>query len=284
MVMAEKSQLAVYFHLHLVSDATGETLNAVAKATCAQFEGAKPIEHVYALVRSPRQLERALKEIENAPGIVLCTMMNDDLRRLLEDRCHELNMPCLSVLDPVLNTLGNYLGTELSHKAGGQHALNAEYFEKIDALSFTMAHDDGQSTQDLNDADIVLVGVSRTSKTPTCIYLANRGLKTANVPVVRDVPLPPELGALRHPLVIGLTISTHRLLQIRRQRLLAMKVKEETTYIDKIEVQKEIVFARKVFDNHGWPILDVSRRSIEETAAAIMNLLSEHEQAEEPTS
>lgn len=279
--MAVKSRLATYFHLHLVSDATGETLNAVAKATCAQFEAVRSIEHVYALVRSPRQLERVLKDIEGAPGIVLCTMMNNNLRAILEERCQQLAIPCLSVLDPVLGILGNYLGTELSHKAGGQHVLNAEYFKKIDALNFTMAHDDGQNAHELNDADIVLLGVSRTSKTPTCIYLANRGLRAANIPIVKGVPLPSELDELKNPLVIGLTISTHRLVQIRRQRLISMKVKEETSYVDQVEVQKEIILARRIFDKHNWPALDVSRRSIEETAAAIMNLFSEREQSKE---
>ncbi len=279
--MAAKSRPATYFHLHLVSDATGETLTAVAKATCAQFEAMKPIEHVYALVRSPRQLERVLKDIEAAPGLILCTMMNDDLRAVLEEHCKQLGMPCLSVLDPVLGVLGNYLGTELSHKSGGQHALNAEYFEKIDALSFTMAHDDGQNTDELNAADIVLVGVSRTSKTPTCIYLANRGLKAANVPIIKDVPFPSQLDELENPLVVGLTISTHRLVQIRRQRLISMKVNEKTSYVDQAEVQKELIFARKLYEGHDWPILDVSRRSIEETAAAIMNLFSERQQSKE---
>lgn len=279
--MVVKSHPATHFHLHLVSDATGETLNAVAKATCAQFEAVKPIEHVYALVRSPRQLQRVLKDIEGAPGIVLYTMMNNNLRAILEKHCQQLAMPYLSVLDPVLGILGNYLGTKLSHKAGGQHVLNAEYFKKIDALNFTMAHDDGQNAHELNDADIVLLGVSRTSKTPTCIYLANRGLRTANVPIIKDVPLPSELDELRNPLVIGLTISTHRLVQVRRQRLISMKVKEETSYIDQVEVQKEIIFARRIFDGHNWPALDVSRRSIEETAAAIMNLFSEREQSQE---
>ena len=279
--MSAKSRPATYFHLHLVSDATGETLTAVAKAACAQFEAMKSIEHVYALVRSPRQLERVLKDIEAAPGLILCTMMNNDLRAILEERCQQLGMPCLSVLDPVLGVLANYLGTELSHKSGGQHALNAEYFKKIDALNFTMAHDDGQNTDELNAADIVLVGVSRTSKTPTCIYLAIRGLKAANVPIIKDMPFPSKLDGLENPLVVGLTISTHRLVQIRRQRLISMKVNEETSYVDQVEVQKELIFARKLFEAHDWPILDVSRRSIEETAAAIMNLFSERQQSKE---
>jgi len=274
-----QEKTGVSFHIHLVSDATGETLNAVAKAACAQFEGSRPTEHVYALVRSARQLERALKDIENAPGIVLCTMMNEELRDRLEAHCQRLGMPCLSVLDPVLSALASYLGIELSHKSGGQHALTAEYFQRMDALNYTMSHDDGQNVEDFEDADVVLLGVSRTSKTPTCIYLANRGFKAANVPIVKDMTLSPAVERISRPLVVGLTITTHRLLQIRRQRLLSMKVAKETTYIDEQEVQKEIVFARKLFDKHGWPVLDVSRRSIEETAATIINMISKrHEE------
>ncbi len=276
-LMTPSKHLAVYFHIHLVSDATGETLNAMSKAACAQFEGVKPIEHVYALVRSPRQLDRALAEIEAAPGVVFYTIMNTELRERLEARCQELNTPCLSVLDPVLSTLRSYLGTELTHKMGGQHAMNSEYFDRIEALNFTMAHDDGQQTHNLNEADVILVGVSRTSKTPTCIYLANRGIKAANVPVVADVPLPPELEQVTNPLVVGLTVGKNRLVQIRRNRLLSLKADTETRYVDDEEVRKEIVYAQRLFEKHKWPTIDVSRRSIEETAAAVLNLLSQRQ-------
>ncbi len=274
-MMTLSRSLAVYFHIHLVSDATGETLNAMSKAACAQFEGIKPIEHVYALVRSQRQLERVLKEIESAPGIVLYTMMNPDLRQQLEDHCQRHSIHCSSVLDPVLTILRNYLGTELTHKMGGQHEMNTEYFDRIEALNFTMSHDDGQKTESLNDADVVLVGVSRTSKTPTCIYLANRGIKAANIPVVAGVPLPVELDRLDGPLVVGLTVMKDRLVQIRRNRLLSLKADTETSYVDDDEVRKEIVYARKLFEKNDWSVIDVSRRSIEETAAAVLNLWSQ---------
>lgn len=260
------------FHLHLVSDATGETLNAVARAACAQYEDVSAIEHIYALVRGPKQLDRALAEIEEAPGIVMFTMVNETLRDQLVSRCAEMEVPCISVLDPVINELGGYLGREISHKPGVQHKMNAEYFDRIAALNYTMSHDDGQTAGDLNEADIILVGVSRTSKTPTCIYLANRGIKAANVPLVPEAPLPPDLLAATNPLIVGLTASPDRLVQIRKNRLLSLNEQTETPYVDKEAVAHEVAEARKLFHKKSWPHIDVTRRSIEETAAAILNL------------
>ena len=268
--MTEKPK--IFFHLHLVSDATGETLNAIAKAACAQFDMVEPVEHIYALVRSRKQVDRVMAEIETSPGVVLYTMMNDELRERLEEKAKDLQMPCISVLDPVLSTLRNYLGTELSHKPGGQHILDADYFARIEALRYTMAHDDGQAAADLDDADVILVGVSRTSKTPTCIYLANRGIKAANVPVVPNVPLPAELEDVERPLVVGLTLSPDRLVQIRRHRLLSLNQNDETDYVDIDKIREETMQARKLFARYGWPVIDVTRRSIEESAAAILNL------------
>ena len=265
------------FHLHLVSDATGETLNTVARAACAQYEDARPIEHVYALVRGPKQLERVLGEIEAAPGIVMFTMVNDELRERLERRCRELQSPCISVLDPAMQALGQYLGKESSHKPGSQHTMDAEYFGRITALNFTMAHDDGQSAGDLNDADIILLGVSRTSKTPTCIYLANRGIKAANIPIVPGTILPPDLETVEHPLIVGLTTSPDRLVQIRKNRLLSLHEKADTAYVEPEVVAEEVAFARKLFARNGWPVIDVTRRSIEETAAAVLNLYNERQ-------
>jgi hypothetical protein len=266
--------IAIYFHLHLVSDSTGETLNAVGKAACAQFDMGRPIEHVYPLVRNRKQLERALVEIESAPGLVLHTMVNEDLRNLLEQRCRELNLPSLGVLDPVMGLLANYLGTEVSHRPGAQHDLDARYFARIEALNYTMAHDDGQSAATLDRADVILIGVSRTSKTPTCIYLANRGIKAANVPIVLGVALPHELETVKGPLVIGLIASPERLIQIRRNRLLSLNEEAETDYVDLDSVRAEVAFARRLFAEKGWPVIDVTRRSIEETAAAVLALHS----------
>lgn len=273
--MSSKPKQATYFHLHLVSDATGETLYAIAKAATAPFDGARPLEHTYALVRSEKQMQRVLDEITAAPGIVMFTLMNDDLRAMLEAHCRSLFIPCIPVLDPVLDVLAKYLGSELSHKPGGQHEMDARYFNRIDALNFTMAHDDGHSVQDLERAEIVLLGVSRTSKTPTCIYLANRGYRAANVPIVPGVPVPEELDRLQGPLIVGLTASPDRLIQLRKNRLLALNQDDPTDYVDFDAVREEVTFARKIFARLECPVIDVSRRSIEETAAAILNLYQE---------
>lgn len=278
--MQSPRSVAIYFHLHLVSDSTGETLNAVGKAACAQFDMGRPIEHVYPLVRNRKQLERALMEIEASPGLVLHTMVNEELRQVLEVRCRELGQPSVAVLDPVMTLLGNYLGAELSHRPGAQHELDAKYFERIDALNYTMAHDDGQSTATLDLADVVLVGVSRTSKTPTCIYLANRGVKAANIPIVLGIALPPELDLVRRPLMVGLIASPERLIQIRKNRLLSLNEETETEYVDLDSVRAEVAFARRLFAEKGWAVIDVTRRSIEETAAAVLAL---HSRARQPS-
>jgi regulator of PEP synthase PpsR (kinase-PPPase family) len=267
---------APLFHIHLVSDSTGETLNAVAKAALAQFE-ARVNEHVYALVRTQRQLDRVLREIEDMPGLVLYTMVNIDLRDALVAGCQARRVPAIAVLEPILTALAGFLGRERTGRPGRQHALDAEYFQRIDALNFAMAHDDGQVIDHLEAADVVLVGVSRTSKTPTSIYLANRGVKTANIPLVPGRPLPPGLLTLNNPLVVGLIVSPDRLTQIRRNRLMALNEDKETDYADPDLIREEIKDARRLFEQQNWPIIDVSRRSIEETAAAILNLLAERQ-------
>jgi regulator of PEP synthase PpsR (kinase-PPPase family) len=265
-----------YFHLHLVSDATGETLTTVARAATAQYTKVLPVEHVYPLVRTHRQLERVLAEIEEAPGIVLYTLLDDELMQRLENHCRELGVPCLSILGPVLQLLRSYLGAETSHRVGAQHVLNADYFRRIDALNYTMLHDDGQHLEGLEEADVVLVGVSRTSKTPTSIYLANRGVKTGNVPLVPGVPVSRHVEDLSRPLVVGLYASPERIVQIRQNRLLGLKVHHvDNQYIDRKAVAEEIAFSRKLCTRHNWPSIDVTRRSIEETAAAVLSLLAE---------
>jgi len=265
-----------YFHLHLVSDATGETLTTVARAATAQYTKMSPIEHVYPLVRTQKQLDRALIEIEEAPGIVLYTLLEENLVKRLEDHCRELSLPCLSILGPVLQLMRSYLGTETSHRVGAQHTLNAEYFKRIDALNYTMLHDDGQHIDELEQADVVLVGVSRTSKTPTSIYLANRGIKTGNVPLVPGIMVAPQVEDLAHPLVVGLYASPERIVQIRQNRLLGLKShQDDDQYIDRKAVAEEVMFSRRLCAKHNWPIIDVTRRSIEETAAAVLKLLTE---------
>jgi regulator of PEP synthase PpsR (kinase-PPPase family) len=270
------AQAAGYFPLHLISDATGETLITVARAAAAQYAKVMPVEHVHPLVRTRKQLERVLTEIEEAPGVVLYTLLEDDLVERLEAKCRELGLPCLSILGPVLHLFQSYLGAETTHKVGAQHTLNAEYFRRIDALNYTMMHDDGQLGDDLEEADVVLVGVSRTSKTPTSIYLANRGVKTANVPLVPGVTLSPNVERLQHPLVVGLFATPERIVQIRQNRLLGLKVhSDDDQYIDRQAVTEEIAASRRLCARHNWPLIDVTRRSIEETAAAVMALLGE---------
>jgi regulator of PEP synthase PpsR (kinase-PPPase family) len=272
--MSTPARLATYFHIHLVSDSTGETLNALARAVCARFENVLPIEHIYALVRSTRQLERALSDIQEAPGVVLHTIVDDSLRAALEEGCRQLDMPCIPALDPLVSALSRYLGAAITRRVGVQHALDTDYFNRMDALNYAIGHDDGQGGQDLEQADVVLVGVSRTSKTPTCIYLAHRGVRAANVPMVPHRPLPEALFNLKKALVVGLTLSPDRLVQIRKNRLLNLNETRESTYIDFEVVRDEIVQARRLFERHGWPVIDVTRRSVEETAAAVLNILN----------
>ncbi len=267
------TRLATYFHVHLVSDSTGETLNAMARAVCARFDNILPIEHIYALVRSQRQLDRALGDIEEAPGVVLHTIVDPGLREALEEGCRRLDMPCIAALDPLVSAMSRYLGASTTTRVGAHLRLDNDYFNRMDALNYAIGHDDGQGGQDLDQADVVLVGVSRTSKTPTCIYLAHRGVRAANVPLVPGRPLPERLFQLKNALVVGLTVAPDRLIQIRRNRLLSLKENRESSYIDTDTVRDEIVQARRLYERQGWPVIDVTRRSVEETAAAVMNLL-----------
>jgi regulator of PEP synthase PpsR (kinase-PPPase family) len=267
-----------YFHLHMISDSTGETLITVARAVAAQYSNVSPVEHVYPLIRSQKQLDRVLAEIEEAPGIVLFTLLEKDLVERLEAKCQEINIPSLSIIGPVMQLFQAYLGTETSRRVGAQHTLNAEYFKRIDALNYSMMHDDGQHVEGLEEADVVLVGVSRTSKTPTSIYLANRGVRTANVPLVPGIPIPPQLEILKKPLVVSLHATPERLIQIRQNRLLGIGAKTgDDSYIDRQSVTEEVAFSRKLSAKYDWPLLDVTRRSIEETAAAIMKLLADRQ-------
>jgi [pyruvate, water dikinase]-phosphate phosphotransferase / [pyruvate, water dikinase] kinase len=267
-----------YFHLHLVSDSTGETLITVARAVAAQYANVTPVEHVYPLVRSQKQLDRVLDEIEEAPGIVLFTLLEKDLVVRLEAKCKEINIPSLSIIGPVMQLFEAYLGAATTGRVGAQHVLNAEYFKRIDALNYTMMHDDGQHVEGLEDADVVLVGVSRTSKTPTSIYLANRGIRTANVPLVPGIPLPRQLESLTKPLVVSLHATPERLIQVRQNRLLSMGAESgNDIYIDKQAVADEVAFARRLSAKFNWAQLDVTRRSIEETAAAVLKLYTDRQ-------
>ena len=273
--MTPRARLATYFHVHLVSDSTGETLNALARAACARFTNVLPIEHIYALVRSPPQLERALEEIANAPGVVLHTIIDPALRSALEIGCQGMDMPCIPALDPLVSALSRYLGAPLSTQVGAQYSLDADYFNRMDALNYAIGHDDGQGGQDLERADVILVGVSRTSKTPTSIYLAHRGVRAANVPLVTpDGKVPAKLLAIKGVPIVALTLSPDRLLEIRRNRLKSLNERRESSYVDADAVRQEVIEARRLFERQGWPVIDVTRRSVEETAAAVINILS----------
>ena len=262
-------------HLHLLSDSTGETLEVIAKACLAQFEDVEVLRHLWPMVRSEGHLERVLDDIERRPGLVLYTLVNSNIRRELEQKTRRRGIHAVSVLDPVTHALSAILGQEAKGRPGRQHALDAAYFARVDAIQFTIAHDDGVGSENWEDADIVLAGVSRTSKTPTSIYLANRGYKVANNPLVPEAPPPPNLFTLRHPLVVGLTTNSERLIQIRRNRLLSLNQAPETDYVDREAVNGELSFARRIFADNDWPVIDVTRRSIEETAFAIVKLCNE---------
>jgi hypothetical protein len=265
----------VKLHLHLLSDSTGETLENIAKAALAQFDDVQVVRHFWPLVRSETHLERILVEIAQNPGLVIFTLVNPEIRRQLETRCRAIGLPAVAPLDPVNHALSNLLGQEMKARPGRQHMLDAAYFARVDAIQFTIAHDDGVNWENWEEADIVLAGVSRTSKTPTSIYLANRGFKVANIPIVPQSPPPELLFSLRNPMVVGLTTSPERLIQVRRNRLLALNQQNETSYVEQEAVQKEVAYARRMFADNGWPVIDVTRRSIEETAAAIITLSNE---------
>jgi [pyruvate, water dikinase]-phosphate phosphotransferase / [pyruvate, water dikinase] kinase len=269
-------------HLHLLSDSTGETLEMIAKAALAQFDDAEIIRHFWPMVRSQQHLDRILADIAANPGLVLFTLVNPETRKLLEERCRALGLPTIAALDAVTDALEDMLGQQAKARPGRQHLMDEAYFARVEAIQFTIAHDDGVGWENWEAADIVLAGVSRTSKTPTSIYLANRGYRTANIPIVVESPPPNALFGLRKPLVVGLTTAPERLIQVRRNRLLSLNQAPETDYVDNDRVAKEVQYARRMFADNGWPVIDVTRRSIEETAAAVINLLNERQASDEP--
>ncbi|GGD61884.1 pyruvate, phosphate dikinase/phosphoenolpyruvate synthase regulator [Erythrobacter arachoides] len=262
-------------HLHLLSDSTGETLEMVAKAALAQFDEEEVVRHFWPMVRSSQHLDRILDEFKAKPGLVLYTLVNEETRGRLEERCTALGLPHADALETVTLALEQQLGQEAQGRPGRQHRMDDAYFARVDAIQFTIAHDDGIGWDNWEEADIVLAGVSRTSKTPTSIYLANRGYKVANIPVVVESPPPEALYTLSRPMVVGLTTSAGRLIEIRRNRLLSLNEQTQTAYVDEERVKAELAFARRLFADNGWPVIDVTRRSIEESAAAIIKLCQE---------
>jgi regulator of PEP synthase PpsR (kinase-PPPase family) len=272
------NMLPGYFHLHLISDATGETLTTMAKAAAVQYAQVRPIEHVHPLVRTQKQLARVLKEVELAPGIVLYTIVKKELIAEIERRCRELKVPSLHVLEPIMKVFESYLGAPQTPVIAGQHIVDADYFRRIDALNFTMAHDDGQLPQDLNEADIIILGISRTSKTPTSIYLAQRGYKTANLPLVPGIELPEALTKPHTAFVVGLVASADRIAEIRRNRVRMLSDRNLDSYVDRARIMNELHYSRRLCGKHNWPVIDVTRRSVEETAATIIRLLHDRQE------
>ncbi len=269
-------------HLHLFSDSTGETLQMVANAALAQFEGVDVVRHFWPMVRSRQHLDRIVPELEKMPGLILYTLVNEETRKALEEKCRQLALPAVDALGEVTAVLETQFGQEAHGRPGRQHRMDDAYFRRVDAIHYTIAHDDGVGSEQWHKADIVLAGVSRTSKTPTSIYLANRGYKTANIPLVMESPPPPVLFELNGPLVVGLTTAPERLVQIRRNRLLTLNEESQTSYAEHERVEEEIRFARRMFADNNWPVIDVTRRSIEETAAAIIKLMNDHKMRAKP--
>ena len=266
-------------NIYLVSDATGTTLQGLARAALSQFDGVETTERFWPMIRSEAQLDRAIKDIEQSPGPVLFTFVDKKLRRKLQNACYALDIPCLPVLDPILRTMSSYLGLPPKGIPGLQHALDEAYYKRIDAVDYALNFDDGQNLEGLEDADVILVGVSRTSKTPTCIFLARRGVKAANIPLVPGVPFPEKILSYKKPMFVGLTESAKRLENLRRSRLHADKDQQyysENEYIDLERIEEEIRNARRLFSKNKWPVIDVTRRSVEETTAEIIVLLNKH--------
>ena len=258
------------FILHLISDSTGETVTHVARACLVQFDDIEVEERVWPMVRNTGRVDEVLDAIEKQGGFVLYTLVDREIVKQLEDGCARAQIPCIPVLDSVVAAFGKFLNAEVHARPGGQHVMDAEYFNRIEAMQFVLSHDDGQSTWDLNEADVILLGVSRTSKTPTCIYLANRGIKAANVPIVPGCPIPEKIFEVDQPLIIGLNKDPKRLVEIRRQRLRLFDQDENTDYVNLDAVSRELNEARRLFNKHNWPTINVSRKSIEETAAQIL--------------
>jgi regulator of PEP synthase PpsR (kinase-PPPase family) len=273
--MTEEIQAKRPFVLHLVSDATGTTIQGLARACLAQFDNIAPEHKIWPMIRTQEQLMRVLDRISAAPGPVLFTIIDETLRRTLQKHCHDLGVPAMAVLDPVLKGFSSYLGLTPHGIPGLQHAMDDAYLDRMEAVDFALSYDDGRNLDGIEEADVILVGVSRTSKTPTCFFLAKQGIRAANIPLVPLVPFREEIAQHEHPLFVGLLQTPQHLVHLRRSRLQADGVREldGNAYLDLDAVTEEIRTARRLFSKFGWPVIDVSRRSIEETAAEIQSLL-----------
>ena len=258
--------------IHLISDSTGETLRSVGAAAAAQFDNLEYEENVYPLIRSKKNLERVFEKIKENPGIVLCTLVDDEISKTLESFCNNNEITYMPFMNNIVSMIEDETGIKAIKMPGGQHKLNDEYFKRIEALNFTLEHDDGQNIETITKAEIILVGVSRTSKTPTCIYLANQGIKAANIPLVPNQELP-KFDKNKNLTVIALITTPQNLVEVRKKRAIELGLdpkKDEYTNIN--SVTKEIDDAKRLFNKMGWPTIDTTRRSVEETAAAIMSI------------
>ena len=262
------------YQIYLISDSTGETLDRVFLAIKAQFKNIEYDIRSYFFTRTENQVIKILQEAKkNENSIILYTIVDSSLAKFLANKSDEKKIPCFSVLGNLILNFSKLLNQKASHKPSGQHELNEEYYERIEAIQFTMAHDDGNLVRDINKADLVLLGVSRTSKTPTSIYLANRGLKTLNIPLVNENSIPETLKTNpKLSCVVGLTTEPERLADIRKNRMNTLKETENTSYTDIKKIEKEIMEAKKTFVKYKWPIIDVTRKSVEETAASIIKI------------
>ena len=260
-------------HLHLVSDSTGETVHQVARAALSQFANVSTSEHIWTLVRTAAHVETIGKAIKRNPGILIYSVVDAEIRIQLEKICRQAGIPSLSVLDPLVTLLTSVLGHEISGRPGSQYKMDNAYFERMAAVEFAVNHDDGLNMERLAEAQILLVGVSRTSKTPTAMYLANRGYRVANYALVPHVTFPLKYVEDKTSLfIVGLATDAKRLLQVRRNRLEHLSDHSNDGYAELDSINEELMNARKLFSSQGWPVLDVSRRSVEETAAAIVHL------------
>lgn len=259
------------FNLHLVSDSTGDTLRNIARAVLVQFEEISAKEYLWSMIRTTEQINNVNQEIEKNPGVVMYTIVNKEIRDKLKSCCKKMDIPCVPVLSRAIADISTYLNIIATPSTGKQYNMDDDYFERIEAMNFTMRHDDGQSSSDLNNADIVVLGVSRTSKSPTCVYLAYRGYRAANIPFVLNCPLPENLYSLTKPLIVGLTISAERLTEIRKNRLISIANQDNLIYADELTIKHELQEARKLFNQNNWPIIDVTCKSVEEVAATIIS-------------
>lgn len=259
-------------NLHLISDSTGETLGAISRAVMSQFNNIETSEYMWSLVRTEARLRQILENVKENGGIVLYTILNEKLLNILLSECRKNRITAIAALDDVINKFSNHIGQKIVQKSGRQHVLDEDYFDRVEAINFTINHDDGQKNEDLDEADIILVGPSRTSKSPTCAYLSHRGFKAANVPFIHGVELPEILFEVKKPYIVGLTINPDILIQIRTNRIkfLNQEIKSDNSYLALDNVREEIIAAKKIYLQQKWPIVDVSRKSIEETAALII--------------